>query len=88
MPVSILDRVADATDLLEKIRRDLSEDISAYPTPIAGCDAQFNHLLDLRYRLNNALQSLAQETHIPTPRVPSPPRTLPKADLNARAENL
>ena len=34
--------------LLEERRAAAEKAIREYPTPIAGCDAQFNHLLDQR----------------------------------------
>ena len=46
----------------------LSQEIAEYPTPIAGCDLQFNHLLEERRRVNAALQSLEESVYIPTPR--------------------
>lgn len=36
----------------------LNEEIGAYPGPITGCDAQFNHLLEERTRLNAELTRL------------------------------
>lgn len=30
-------------------------EIASYPGPVAGCDAQFNHLLEERQRLLDAL---------------------------------
>jgi hypothetical protein len=50
----------------------VSREIASYPGPIAGCDAQFNHLLAERRRLTNALNALGEEVFIPTPRSPSP----------------
>jgi len=49
------------------------EQIKKYPTPIAGCDEQFNFLLEERDRLRNLLatvphgvsQSCANELHSP-----------------------
>lgn len=57
---------------LRQARTALSEEISAYPTPIAGCDAQFNHLLAERRRVLAALDALGEEVFIPTPRSPTP----------------
>lgn len=50
----------------------LTEEIAAYPTPVSGCDAQYNHLLAERKRIANALVALANEVFIPTPRSPDP----------------
>ncbi len=44
--------------------------ISDYPGPISGCDAQFNHLLDTRRRLERARAELDRPEFIPTPRQP------------------
>ncbi len=46
------------------LRRDMAE----YPTPIAGCDEQFNHLLDQIERVRNALAALDAPHFVPTPR--------------------
>ena len=46
----------------------LRKDIAEYPTPIAGCDEQFNHLLDQRERVRSALEALDKLHFVPTPR--------------------
>lgn len=46
----------------------LRRDIADYPTPIAGCDEQFNHLLDQSERVRNALSALNTCHFVPTPR--------------------
>ena len=43
---------------LEAKRAEVSEQITAYPAPITGCDAQFNHLLEERALLNAELGKL------------------------------
>ena len=62
------DCVAQATAKLKLAQSTLISEIKNYPTPIAGCDVQFNHLLEEKARVNAALKAL--ETHIftPTPR--------------------
>ncbi len=55
---------------LAMARDALDAEIRAYPTPVSGCDAQYNHLLAERRRAHEALQVLESEIHIPTPRVP------------------
>lgn len=45
---------------LEAARRRLADEIAGYPGPIAGCDAQFNHLLAERDRVNAALAALVR----------------------------
>ncbi len=53
-------------------RHALNAEISSYPKPISGCDAQFNHLLAERYRLNDALGALSADVPIITPRALTP----------------
>jgi hypothetical protein len=43
---------------LEKERALIVEEIRSYPRPIAGCDAQFNHLLERRDAVDRALTAL------------------------------
>ena len=65
-----LANLASARRALETARAGLDTEIRSYPTPISGCDAQFNHLLAERRRVNKALAALGEEIHIPTPRAP------------------
>ena len=55
---------------LAEARDALDAEIRDYPTPISGCDAQYNHLLAERHRAHEALRVLDSEIHIPTPRAP------------------
>ena len=48
----------------------LSDEIRAYPTPISGCDAQFNHLIGERQKVLTALSALDSVVFVPTPRTP------------------
>ncbi|MEO5677564.1 MAG: hypothetical protein ABIQ84_08455 [Usitatibacter sp.] len=43
---------------LEARRRQLDEEIRAYPTPIPRCDAQFNFLMEERSRIVRELEAL------------------------------
>ena len=52
-------------------RQYLQDEISAYPSPISGCDAQFNHLLAERQKVLAAIQSLNADIFVPTPRSPT-----------------
>ncbi len=63
---------AEAEQALVRARRALEAEIADYPTPISGCDAQFNHLLAERERLALAMRELRLPVFIPTPRSPSP----------------
>ena len=50
------------SDLKNKLK-ELNEEIRYYPGPIAGCDAQFNWLLEERIRLANQLKELTDISH-------------------------
>lgn len=62
--------VTIAKDQLHMAKRELQVEIANYPTPISGCDAQFNHMLAERRKIQSALDALEAEFHIPTPRAP------------------
>jgi alkanesulfonate monooxygenase SsuD/methylene tetrahydromethanopterin reductase-like flavin-dependent oxidoreductase (luciferase family) len=53
MANEVMPRVNHA--LLEEERVRLNQEISAYPGPIPGCDAHFNHLLEKRARLTDEI---------------------------------
>lgn len=59
-----------ARDALFQAKAELHAEIRNYPTPVSGCDAQYNHLLAERRRVHTALEALDSEIHIPTPRSP------------------
>ena len=61
---------------LEAARRALADEIGAYPGPVAGCDAQFNHLLSERQRIADALAALRHSPPVATSRDPVPAPTL------------
>ena len=56
--------------ILVTARDALDAEIRDYPTPVSGCDAQYNHLLAERRRAHEAIQVLEAEIRIPTPRAP------------------
>lgn len=62
--------VETARGHLVAARAAIDAEIQAYPTPVSGCDAQYNHLLADRRRIRAALRALDAEIHIPTPRAP------------------
>jgi len=68
--MSSFDALATAREAIRAECRRVAGEISAYPGPIAGCDEQFNHLLDIRGRLERALAELDRPEPIPTPRRP------------------
>ncbi len=57
---------------LRTARRLLNDEIRTYPAPIAGCDAQFNHLIGERQRVLEAIKTLDEIVFVPTPRSPTP----------------
>jgi hypothetical protein len=70
MQIEANDPLTLARDALRLARQNVLAEIGSYPRPVAGCDAQFNYLLDLRWRLDRALAALEEEVVIPTPRSP------------------
>ena len=68
MNVDFEDAVAQAIAHLKLAQSTLISEIKNYPTPIAGCDVQFNHLLEEKARVNAALDALSAQTFTPTPR--------------------
>jgi hypothetical protein len=60
--------IQSAQASLNAAREALIAEISDYPTPISGCDAQFNHLLAARQKVLTALSVLDAPVFIPTPR--------------------
>lgn len=71
MSESIESFLAAAEVSLKSAQALVAQEISAYPTPISGCDAQFNHLLAERTRIGRALDALTADVFVPTPRSPS-----------------
>ena len=57
---------------LRRARQELQNEISSYPSPISGCDAQFNRLLSDRTRISNAIGALEDQPFVPTPRMLEP----------------
>jgi hypothetical protein len=57
----------------------LNAEIAAYPSPISGCDAQFNHLLGERQKICQALGTLTEEVFVPTSRQPMQPYELSRS---------
>ncbi|KNG93255.1 hypothetical protein [Pseudaestuariivita atlantica] len=50
----------------------IQDELRAYPTPVSGCDAQYNHLIGLRGSITDALRSLDAPRFVATPRTPEP----------------
>ncbi len=70
MPEQFEDCIVVARSELTIARQLLNDDISRYPTPISGCDAQFNYLLAEREKVGAALRKLDELVFVPTPRTP------------------
>jgi hypothetical protein len=67
------DTLIDAAKMsLIAARQDISDEIRDYPTPISGCDAQFNYLIGEQQKIRDALAALDAYVFVPTPRTPSP----------------
>ena len=64
------DPIETARAALGTERRRVAGDTATYPGPIAGCDAQFNYLLDIRRRFERALAELDRPEPVPTRRQP------------------
>ena len=57
---------------LSAARQLIQNEIRDYPTPISGCDAQFNYLIGLRGAVSEALRALETPRFVATPRTPTP----------------
>lgn len=68
MPSSYRTAMSDAVLSLQQAKSLIVAEMRDYPTPISGCDAQFNHLLGERQRITAALDALAQPVFVATPR--------------------
>ncbi len=55
---SLAAKLKEMRDRLRTRKELIDAEIRNYPTPISRCDAQFNHLLDERARLSQALERL------------------------------
>ncbi|MEL6640080.1 MAG: hypothetical protein AAFP98_02005, partial [Pseudomonadota bacterium] len=69
MPNDFQDKIAAAKAELTAAKHLLQSEIRAYPTPISGCDAQFNHLIGERTRVLDALELLEASVFVATPRM-------------------
>ena len=64
------DQVNTAKQTLEQARALIQDEMRAYPTPISGCDAQYNYLVGLRGSISEALRALDAPRFVATPRTP------------------
>jgi hypothetical protein len=72
---------------LQSLLHEVGEEIRSYPPPIPACDAQFNHLLELRRLLPPELERLETAARDPAANVPEFVRSSPcAAELSAALE--
>ena len=76
---------ADLRRRLQSLTEQVGEEIRAYPAPIPACDAQFNHLLDLRRLLPQELGRLEAATIEPAA---TPEGFIPSSPCRAQLESL
>jgi hypothetical protein len=69
MSVRFEDALNGAILSLETAKRLITSEIQDYPTPVSGCDAQYNHLLSKRSQVSKALEALRRDVFVPTPRM-------------------
>ena len=62
------DYLQKARTALMQAHAQLARDIRHYPTPIAGCDDQFNSLLSQKKNAAAAIRMLETNNFVPTPR--------------------
>lgn len=70
--MSLSDCLTVAKAELTMARQLLQDEIRDYPTPISGCDAQYNYLIGLRASVSDALRALEGPRFVATPRTPTP----------------
>ena len=61
---------------LQAAQKQLNAEISSYPAPISGCDAQFNFLLAERSKICQAIEALNADVFVPTSRQPMQPHEM------------
>ena len=71
MSLNYEDAIIVAKSELMLARSAINAEISEYPKPISGCDAQFNHLIAERQKVLEALRVLDDAVFVPTPRTPT-----------------
>ena len=61
-----------AEQALQRARELLAAEITDYPQPISGCDAQFVRLISDRTRIASCLRVIEEQPFVATPRVLEP----------------
>lgn len=64
--------VTEAKNALEAARRSIQTELRSYPTPVSGCDAQYNFLIGQRGAISAALDALNTPYFVATPRMLEP----------------
>jgi len=72
LPMSVDQKLSTARAALQDLAAALSAELRAYPTPVSGCDAQYNYLIGQRGAVHAALDALAAPHFVATPRTPDP----------------
>ena len=70
--MSYEDSLRRAERQLETARRQIQDELRSYPSPVSGCDAQYNHLIGLRGSISEALRVLQTPHFVATPRTLEP----------------
>ncbi|MCV0429673.1 MAG: hypothetical protein K5905_29895 [Roseibium sp.] len=68
MPTEYERQIETATLALQFARQLVCDEIRAYPTPVSGCDVQYNDLLSKRAQVTTSLEVLRRNVFVPTPR--------------------
>lgn len=66
------DCINAARSELARARELIQDELRSYPTPVSGCDAQYNHLIGLRGSVAEAMRALEAPRFVATPRTPGP----------------
>ena len=64
------DQISRARAALKAAQDTIREELQSYPTPVSGCDVQYNHLIGQRHAVADALAALATPRFVATPRIP------------------
>ncbi|MCY4300203.1 MAG: hypothetical protein OXC68_00505 [Aestuariivita sp.] len=66
--MTIDSKISSALQNLRKANDLLTHELRTYPTPISGCDAQYNYLIGRRSAVSDAIRLLEEERFVATPR--------------------
>ena len=70
--MSVETHLTSAAKELRAAFRLIQSELQEYPTPVSGCDAQYNHLIGTRNAVGAALEALRTPPFVATPRTPTP----------------